>query len=40
MSTSTQGRRRPASAPVSDRLKSERRHGWLLAGPAFAVMLW
>ena len=39
MSTSTQGRRRPASAPVSDRLKSERRLGWLLAGPAFAVML-
>ena len=39
MSTSTQGRRRPASAPVSDRLKSERRLGWLLAGPAFAIML-
>jgi len=39
VSTSTQGRRRPASAPVSDRLKSERRLGWLLAGPAFAVML-
>ncbi|WP_326493279.1 carbohydrate ABC transporter permease [Kocuria sp. SL71] len=39
MSTSTQGRRRPASAPISDRLKSERRLGWLLAGPAFAVML-
>lgn len=39
MSTSTQGRRRPTSAPVSDRLKSERRLGWLLAGPAFAVML-
>ena len=39
MSTSTQGRRRPDAAPVSDRLKSERRLGWLLAGPAFAVML-
>ncbi|WP_144791077.1 carbohydrate ABC transporter permease [Kocuria palustris] len=39
MSTSTHGRSRPASAPVSDRLKSERRLGWLLAGPAFAVML-
>lgn len=39
MSTSTQGRTRPATAPVSDRLKSERRLGWLLAGPAFAVML-
>jgi multiple sugar transport system permease protein len=39
VSTSTQGRRRPASAPISDRLKSERRLGWLLAGPAFAVML-
>ncbi|WP_311200436.1 MULTISPECIES: sugar ABC transporter permease [unclassified Kocuria] len=39
MSTSTQGRHRPDAAPVSDRLKSERRLGWLLAGPAFAVML-
>lgn len=39
MSTSTQGRRRPDAAPVSDRLKSERRLGWLLAGPAFAIML-
>ena len=32
----------PVSAPprgLSDRARSERRLGWLLAGPAFAVML-
>ncbi|SDX76958.1 multiple sugar transport system permease protein [Modestobacter sp. DSM 44400] len=35
-------RTRPVSAPppkVSDRARGERRLGWLLAGPAFAVML-
>ena len=32
----------PVSAPrkgLSDRSRAERRLGWLLAGPAFAVML-
>lgn len=30
---------RPAKAPVSDRTRAERRLGWMLAGPAFLVML-
>lgn len=34
-----QGRAKATSAPVSDRARSEQRLGWLLAGPAFAVML-
>jgi multiple sugar transport system permease protein len=45
MSTTTlppTGRTEPVSAPpggASDRVRAERRLGWLLAGPAFAVML-
>ncbi|MDO4253807.1 MAG: sugar ABC transporter permease [Kocuria sp.] len=30
---------RPAKTPVSDRTRAERRLGWMLAGPAFLVML-
>ncbi|MGQ0576282.1 MAG: carbohydrate ABC transporter permease [Pseudonocardia sp.] len=37
----TQDKSRPRSAPahISDRSRAERRLGWILAGPAFAVML-
>jgi len=38
----TEDRTRPESAPraaLSDRSRAERRLGWMLAGPAFAVML-